>query len=334
MQRQIVGIRERLDFIWLELTSRCNLECVHCYADSSPERPLFEGMQLDDWINALDQAATLGCKKVQFIGGEPTIYPGLPQLIEHARDIGFDHICVYTNGTHFTEKLKSVFVANRVSLAFSVYGSNHSVHDQITQRNGSFAKTDRAVRWAVDAGLPVRASIIQMNANAHDVRDTELMLREAGVAHIHVDRLRGLGRGAQERSEQPPLKELCGRCGDGKVCVSSTGHIFPCVFARFAALGHIKEDGLNKVCSGQPLHDFRDALIDTHKSTPAHPSYASACTPEEPAPPCSPEIDPGPCGPEKTPPDCSPERPDPEVCPPERAAITPLYPQASHSKVQ
>ncbi|MCJ7597684.1 MAG: radical SAM protein, partial [Methyloceanibacter sp.] len=25
-----------LDFLWLELTNRCNLQCVHCYTESHP----------------------------------------------------------------------------------------------------------------------------------------------------------------------------------------------------------------------------------------------------------------------------------------------------------
>ena len=48
-----------LSFIWLELTSRCNLECVHCYANSSPHQPLSEGMTRDDWRETLDHAASL-----------------------------------------------------------------------------------------------------------------------------------------------------------------------------------------------------------------------------------------------------------------------------------
>ncbi|WP_266170991.1 radical SAM/SPASM domain-containing protein [Dyella subtropica] len=331
MQAQVTVTRERLDFIWLELTARCNLECVHCYADSGPKRPLSEGMNLADWFDALDQAAALGCKKVQFIGGEPTLYPGLPALIGHARKLGYEHVCVYTNGTHFSEDLKAVFLQHRVNLAFSVYGSTGAVHDQVTRRNGSFDKTDRALRWAVDAGLPVRASIIAMKANAHDVHEAEQRLREAGVAAVHVDRLRGLGRGSHERSSQPPLKELCGRCRDGKVCVSSDGEIYPCVFARFASLGHVSRGGLSAAFGGQALRDFRDALIEAHSAAIPRALNASMCSPEQPAPPCTPErdpgqcgpeIDPGPCGPEIPAPDCSPEKPS-IGCPPEQTAYRP-----------
>ena len=27
-----------LSFLWLEITSQCNLTCQHCYADSSPHQ--------------------------------------------------------------------------------------------------------------------------------------------------------------------------------------------------------------------------------------------------------------------------------------------------------
>ncbi len=131
----------RLELIWLELTGRCNLECVHCYADAGPGRPLDEGMQLRDWQRALSDAALLGCRRVQFIGGEPTLHPGLPTLIEQAHQLGFEQICVFTNGMHLSETHKELFRRYQVQLAVSVYGSRAEVHDSITQHRGSFAKT-------------------------------------------------------------------------------------------------------------------------------------------------------------------------------------------------
>ena len=328
MHDQVTEARERLDFIWLEITGRCNLECVHCYADSSPARPLSEGMELEDWMGALDEAAGLGCRRVQFIGGEPTLHPGLPRLIEHARGAKYEEVCVYTNGTHFTEAVKAAFVAHGASLAFSVYGSSGEVHDRIAQRRGSFEKTHRAIRWAVEAGLAVRAGVVEMAVNAHDMPGTRRMLEEAGVHAVNVDRLRGLGRGSGERPGQPKLKELCGRCGSGKVCVSSSGEIYPCVFARFAPLGHIRESGLGAAFAGAPLREFREALLDSHGAARATRQRAPlnrlhiACVPEEICTPddrppdptpkpgdCNPETPPGDCNPEIPPGDCNPEKP-------------------------
>ncbi|HEX5258153.1 MAG TPA: radical SAM protein [Sphingomicrobium sp.] len=298
-----------LSFIWLELTSRCNLECVHCYANSGPHEPLSEGMTRDDWRDALEDAAALRCKAVQFIGGEPTIHPDLPYLIEHARSIGFERVWVYTNGTRFTDALKKVFLANRVSLAFSVYGSEGPIHDEITLRRGSHSKTLDAIRWSVAAGLTVRAGIIQMKSNANDVQRTRRMLNELGVSAVHVDRLRKVGRGAEDFQREPELRELCGRCGKDKVCVTAAGEIYPCVFARSTSIGGVFSEGLAAAVAGPRLRGFKKQLALVR----AGPD----CSPEEDPGPCSPDTDPGPCSPEQDPGPCSPEQ-DPGPCNPDR----------------
>ncbi len=63
----------KLNFLWLELTTQCNMHCVHCYNESSPtpDRPSL--LTSEDYKQVLDDAAALGCRKVQFIGGEPTL---------------------------------------------------------------------------------------------------------------------------------------------------------------------------------------------------------------------------------------------------------------------
>jgi MoaA/NifB/PqqE/SkfB family radical SAM enzyme len=53
-------------------------------------------MGYKDWRNVIEEAASLGCSKVQFIGGEPTVHPRLSDLLVEARRIGFDFIEVYT----------------------------------------------------------------------------------------------------------------------------------------------------------------------------------------------------------------------------------------------
>src|ERR1044071_881730 len=121
-----------LDFLWLEITPRCNLNCVHCYAESDMSRALHGKLKLQDWLSLIRQAAQLGCKKVQFIGGEPTLHPDLCEMIREANRLGFQIIEVYTNGTHFTKPLKQVFKDNGVSLAFSVYAADADTHDLVT----------------------------------------------------------------------------------------------------------------------------------------------------------------------------------------------------------
>lgn len=54
--------------LWAELTNKCQLECVMCYADSGPNGG-HGAMGADDWMNLIDQAAAAKINMVQFIGG-------------------------------------------------------------------------------------------------------------------------------------------------------------------------------------------------------------------------------------------------------------------------
>jgi MoaA/NifB/PqqE/SkfB family radical SAM enzyme len=52
----------------LELTGLCNLDCTHCYA-SSGNHGTHGTMTADDWEDVITQAAAIGIKTIQFIGG-------------------------------------------------------------------------------------------------------------------------------------------------------------------------------------------------------------------------------------------------------------------------
>lgn len=250
-----------LDFLWLELTDKCNLACVHCYADSSPFLPLFEGMQLGDWKRVLHESYDAGCRKVQFIGGEPTVYPHLIELIRCSRDLGYELVEVFTNGTVFTERIREAFRQFRVHLAFSVYADNAPIHDSITLSAGSFSKTVKSIRWALANGIEVRAAIVEMSQNASAMDSTRNLLAEMGVSEIRIDRTRGVGRGSDDKSISG-LDQLRGHCWNGKLCVTPNGDMFPCVFSRSWIVGTASE-GVKAAIEGRRLLDFRSALRST-----------------------------------------------------------------------
>lgn len=270
---------EKLDFLWLEITNQCNLSCVHCYAGSAPTNPLTLGMEYKDWCSVMEEAASLGCRKIQFIGGEPTVHPHLPDLIVGARRIGFDFIEVYTNGTRLTEELCRHLSENCVNLAVSFYGSQATIHDAVTTRRGSFAKTVSGIERALRYDIPIRVGIISMEENWHDLENTKALLESLGVTNVGTDRLRGIGRGGDRNRVSDPFEELCGACWRGKLSVNSAGEVSPCVFSHFCTVGHIFE-GLENILMKPVLHDFRF-------HTQAKESL-SWCTPPECNPWCFP----------------------------------------------
>lgn len=82
------------------------------------------------------QAADLGVRHVQFIGGEPTIHPDIAQLVRAARDMGLE-VEVYSNLTHIPPHLWDLFTERQVGLATSFYSRHEQAHDVVTNGRGS-----------------------------------------------------------------------------------------------------------------------------------------------------------------------------------------------------
>lgn len=257
--RVATGCLRGLDFLWLEITRGCNLTCAHCYAGSAPHLPITATMGFEDWCRAMDEARSLGCRRLQFVGGEPTIHPDLGRLIAYARRAGFRHCEVFTNATRLGEELLAQFRRLGVRVAVSFYSADPEVHDRITGQPGSFERTVDGIRQLVRRRIRLRAGVILMQTNASGLRQTKRFLRRLGVSSIAADRVRGVGRGERLVPGARPMAELCGYCWNGKLCIDPDGDAYPCVFSRFARVGNVLSDGMNGIVNGIRLHAFRRA---------------------------------------------------------------------------
>ena len=83
----------------IDLTNRCNQRCPTCFANAAVTGYLYEPTmeQLREMMIML-RSETPPCPAVQFAGGEPTIRDGFVDIVKMARELGFSHIQVATNG--------------------------------------------------------------------------------------------------------------------------------------------------------------------------------------------------------------------------------------------
>lgn len=288
-----------VNFAWLEITRKCNLECVHCYTDSSPYLDLYGQMTDELWMRVISELASLGCSKIQFIGGEPMLHPSLSKFIAHAKEQGIQKIEVFTNGTVINEKWANFFLSNSVSVATSYYASNALVHEQITKKKGSHKKTNQGLGFLSKVGVPLRVEIIDISGiNSDAISQAKYSLSELGVDSIHVDQVRHIGRGRTCETELQ--KGTCGNCWNHKVCITNTGTIFPCVMSRTTQLGNVLHSSLEDIVESKKTISFRTK----YKAQIAH---LASCPPSDD---CSPDN--GACGPDNCSPgdageDCGPD---------------------------
>lgn len=84
----------------IDLTNRCNMRCPVCFANAGVTgfvcEPDYD--QIVRQLQALRNLRPIPCTAIQFTGGEPTIHPDFLRIVATARDMGFSHIQIATNG--------------------------------------------------------------------------------------------------------------------------------------------------------------------------------------------------------------------------------------------
>lgn len=278
-------------FMWLELTGRCQLGCVHCYADSGPTQD-HGTMTARDWERAIDQAAAHGVTRVCMIGGEPTTYPAFADLLTHALASRM-HVEVFTNLYCMTETLWSLLDRPNVSLATSYYSDSPTEHETITGRTGSYARTRANIAEAVRRQIPIRVGIVGLTgAQRTQQARAELLALGVPADAIGLDRLRAFGRGA---AGLPDQADTCGHCGHGRAAILPDGTVTPCVFTRAATAGSVQATSLTDVLTGDEFAAQVARLDSLRNSGP----ITWPCIPDMCDPQCGPSCSPA-CGPTGT----------------------------------
>jgi uncharacterized radical SAM superfamily Fe-S cluster-containing enzyme len=90
----------------IDLTNRCNLKCPICFANANAAGYVYEPSYeaVVKMLENLRAQRPVPTPAVQFSGGEPTIYPRLPEVLTKARDLGISQIQVATNGIRFANE--------------------------------------------------------------------------------------------------------------------------------------------------------------------------------------------------------------------------------------
>jgi uncharacterized radical SAM superfamily Fe-S cluster-containing enzyme len=88
----------------IDITNQCNFKCPVCFAEATGDASHYflEMEVVTKMLKALLNRP-VPCRSVQFSGGEPTIHPDFPKILSTARDLGFTHIQVATNGSKFVD---------------------------------------------------------------------------------------------------------------------------------------------------------------------------------------------------------------------------------------
>ena len=77
-----------LKTLWFNTGTLCNIECAHCYIESSPRNSRLESLRSAEIRPFLDEARDMGAREIGFTGGEPFMNPDLIAMAGECLDRG------------------------------------------------------------------------------------------------------------------------------------------------------------------------------------------------------------------------------------------------------
>jgi MoaA/NifB/PqqE/SkfB family radical SAM enzyme len=151
--RQAEPLLGRLD---IELTERCDNDCVHCCIclPEHDEAARRREMSTAEVQAVLTQAAALGALSVRFTGGEPLIRDDFEELYLFARRLGLK-VMLFTNARGVTPEIADLLarVPPLELVEVSVYGMSAQTYESATRRRGSYDEFRRGVELLLERGV-------------------------------------------------------------------------------------------------------------------------------------------------------------------------------------
>lgn len=91
----------------IDITNRCNLRCPICFAHAGAAGYIYEPTkdEIRGMLKNLMANRPVPPPALQFSGGEPTVRDDLPELVKIARELGFLHVEVNSNGIRMAESV-------------------------------------------------------------------------------------------------------------------------------------------------------------------------------------------------------------------------------------
>ncbi len=269
----------------LDITQACTERCVHCYV---PEyNALF--LSYDKCCEVMREFRAMGGLMIGFSGGECMMHPDFKKLVEFARNQDLI-VSVLSNLTLCDDSMVQLLKDNQAFVQVSLYSMNSAIHDGITQRKGSWAKTRSAIERLHGADVPMRISCPTMRQNydgyfdvlkyANDLRipaQTDfIMMAKADHDKSNLDNRLSLKQTktllemivndnlpAESEYFDPKHKEdlktpeeraeepLCG-AGVDKLCLNANGNYYPCSGFQDYAVGNCFKQSLRDVWENSP----------------------------------------------------------------------------------
>ena len=190
--------------VW-NITRRCNLKCVHCYAHANDPTPVAE-LTTAEGKKLIDDLAQFGSPVILFSGGEPLVRKDLPELARYAVKKGMRAV-ISTNGTLITPELARTLKEIGLSYVGISLDGMKAINDKFRGVDGAFMAALEGIRNCQAAGIKVGLRFTINKFNVKEIPHIFTLLRDMDIPRACFYHLVYAGRGSDLVADDLSLKE-------------------------------------------------------------------------------------------------------------------------------
>jgi len=184
--------------VW-NITRRCNLKCVHCYAHAKDES-FPDELSTEEGKVVLDDLARFGSPVILFSGGEPLMRPDLVELAEYAVKNGMRAV-ISTNGTLITAAVAKELKTVGLSYVGISLDGMQEVNDRFRGVRGAFQMALQGIEACKEAGIKVGLRFTMNRLNYGEIPSIFDLLEALDIPRVCFYHLVYAGRGTKLMKE-------------------------------------------------------------------------------------------------------------------------------------
>lgn len=270
--------KPQLTNLHIEITSKCNERCVHCYI---PHEDKINHIESDLFYDILEQCKNMRLLHLNISGGEPMLHKSFCDFLRKCNEYNFS-VNVLSNLTLLDEEILQEMKKNPLlGVQVSLYSMDSNIHDEITQMKGSFEKTKNAILKLVENDIPLQIScpIMKQNKgcydevikwaqkyNIHVGADSVIIAKYNHTTHnlncrLSIDEIREMINNkaahdskyleqiemeAEKKKDMTADDFVCSVC-HSSICIADNGNVFPCAGWQDYVVGNIKDTSLSDI---------------------------------------------------------------------------------------
>lgn len=270
--------KPQLTNLHIEITSRCNERCIHCYI---PHENKVCNIDSDLFYDVLRQCRDMRLLHLTLSGGEPMLHKDFCNFLKRCREYDFS-VNVLSNLTLLNDEIIREMKANPLlGVQVSLYSMNPKIHDEITQMKGSFEKTKNGILKLIENDIPLQISCPIMKQNKSSYADVVKWAEKYNVSvgddYVIIARYDHVTKNLKCRLPISEVKDLikdkalndpkyfeqmeievekkqnstsddfiCSVC-NSSICIAENGNVYPCAGWQDYIVGNIKATSLKDI---------------------------------------------------------------------------------------